>query len=216
MEKLKNFFSKFIKKGDIVLIHSDIRKYLWLFRDNFENFDEGLSHFINTLKNLVGEEGTILFPTFNWDFCKGKPFDYRNSPSQVGTLSNFALKQEDFKRTKHPIYSFAVWGKYQKELYNLDNFSSFGIDSPFGFLYKNNGKIILFDVDYQRSFTYVHFVEQQLNVDYRYEKIFKAPYIDSNGNCEIKEYSMFVRDIERGVLTHINPLQKILEDEGIV
>ena len=55
------------------------------------------------------EKRNILFPTFNWDFCKGKSFNYNNTRSMTGSLSNVALKRPDFKRSKNPIYSFAVW-----------------------------------------------------------------------------------------------------------
>ena len=133
----------------------------------------------------------------------------------MGTLSNTAFKRDDFKRTKHPIFSFMVWGKYQNELLKLNNISSFGIDSPFGFLYLNNAKMVFIDIDYNRSFTYLHFVEQQAGVDYRYNKVFESYYIDENGKKELKKYSMLVRDLEKGVVNNLNEVCKILEAKDI-
>jgi aminopeptidase-like protein len=121
----------------------------------------------------------------------------------------------DFKRTRHPIYSFAVKGKLREIFLSCDNVSSFGMDSPFGLLWKLNGKIVLWDVNYQRSFTFAHFVEQINNVDYRYEKIFTALYVDEHGKEELGTYSMFVRNLESGIITHLEPMGKILEDEGV-
>lgn len=204
-----------VYKGDIILFHSDLKRTSWVLKDFFDgDLQKAVQYFLDVLVEAVGAEGTLLIPCFNWDFCKGLPFDYKNIKSQVGILSNFALKDSRFKRTKHPIYSFAVCGKHSEYLLSLDNFSSFGMDSPFGFIYKNNGKIVLWDVSYQNSFTFAHFVEQQLNVDYRYEKIFKGKYIDEGGNAFDYSCSMFVR--KEGVITHLEPIGKILEDDSVV
>jgi aminopeptidase-like protein/aminoglycoside N3'-acetyltransferase len=214
-EKIKDFIKSLINKGDIILLHSDVKKTCWLLKDFFSSYESVINFVIDSFLEALGEEGTLLIPTFNWDFCKGKPFDYKNSPAQTGLLPQIALQRKDFKRTKHPIYSFAVKGKLEDVFLSCDNISSFGIDSPFGLLWKLNGKIFLWDVNYQKSFTFAHFVEQIRNVSYRYEKFFQAPYIDENGKKEIKTYSMFVRNLEKGVITHLEPMGKILEDEGI-
>ena len=212
---MKSEFEKFIRslfnKGDIVLMHSDVKKTCLLLKKDFRSCKDTINFVIDTVLETIGDEGTLLIPTFNWDFCEGKPFDYKNSPAQTGALPNVVLKRKDFKRTKHPIYSFAVKGKLQEEFLACDNVSAYSIDSPFGLLWKLDGKIVLWDVSYQNSFTFVHFVEQMHNVHYRYEKFFTAPYIDEKGNSELKTYSMFVRDIENGVLTHVEPMGKFLK-----
>ena len=202
-----------LKSNDILLVASNITIFGYELYKRKIKFNP--NEFIDSLQDYL-KNGTILFPAFNYDFCRGEKFDYKNSPPQkMGALSNAAFKRDDFKRTKHPIFSFLVWGKHQKELVNLDNISSFGIDSPFGFLYLNNAKMLFIDVEYNHSFTYIHFVEQQAGVDYRYNKIFEAPYIDENAKKETKKYSMLVRDLEKGVVNNSNPLGEILEKKGI-
>lgn len=204
-----------VSMGDVVLFHSDLKRTSWVLKDFFNgDLLKATQYFLDALVETVGEEGTLLIPCFNWDFCKGLPFNYKNTKAQTGTLSNLALNDRRFRRTKHPIYSFMVYGKHCEYLCSLDNFSSFGMDSPFGFIYKKNGKIVLWDVDYQSSFTFAHFVEQQLNVDYRYEKIFEGKYIDESGNQIDYSCSMFVR--RENIITHLEPIGKILEDDLIV
>ena len=104
----KNYFELFqdidISEGDIVYVASDILKLSIFYKQNKILFDPNI--FIDTLIKIVGDKGTLLFPTFNWDFCKGKIFDYKKTPSNCGSLSNIALQRSDFKRTKHPIHSF--------------------------------------------------------------------------------------------------------------
>ena len=202
-----------IRKGDILLVSSEIINIMFKLIKY-----EGISdpHFIiDVLKETIGTEGTLLFPTFNWDFCKGVEFDYYKTPSMTGSLSKAALQREDFKRTRHPLYSFAVWGKHQDNLYSLSNTDSFGIGSPFDFLYKHNAKNLLIDVDYQNCFTFLHYVEECVGTKYRYIKHFSGVYVDDKSNKETKEYSMYVRNLEIDVENNINPIGEVFEEEGI-
>lgn len=201
-----------INEGDILLIGSDITLLALESLRNGEKFDA--NQFIDCIIEKVGDKGTIIFPTFNWDFCKGIAFDYYNSPSRTGALTTAALKRKDFKRTKHPIYSFAVWGKDQNYLCNLENRSSFGSDSPFGYLHKQRAKMLIIGLDYQKSFTFVHHVEEIEKAPYRFQKDFTAPYINELGFEEVRTYSMYVRNLEPEVFTHINPIGYELERQG--
>lgn len=219
MYKLSNYVSyrnlvdQFdICQGDIVLVGSDITRIAVQSIRNGEKLD--LNIFIDSLMNKIGESGTLLFPTFNWGFCNGETFDYNTTVSKTGALTNAALKREDFTRTQHPIYSFAVWGKDKEQLYNMNNKSSFGEDSPFAYLYRNKAKMLTIDLCYQNSFTFVHYVEEMEKVDYRYIKDFTSKYIDKAGNESIRTYSMNVRDLDKGVVTKINPIGEEMESRG--
>ena len=121
-----------IKNGDILYVASDLLKLITLFKKKNTKFD--LDKFINTIIKSVGNNGTILIPTYNWDFCRNIKFDYINTKSLCGALSNFCLKRKDFKRTRHPIYSLAVYGKFKNYLFNLNNTSAWGENSPFDFI----------------------------------------------------------------------------------
>lgn len=194
-----------IQKGDTVFISSDAKVMLWDAKENKEKMD--LEIFICGLKDAVGDQGTVIFPTYNWDFCSGKTFDYKKTPCKTGALGILALKRHDFRRTRHPIYSFAVWGRYQEYLCSLENGDSFGMDSPFAFFKEHNVKNYIIDVSLQHSFTYVHFVEQQSGlVKYRYRKDFHADYIDENSCKEPRVYSMFVRNLDMDVRVTIDPI----------
>lgn len=201
-----------INPGDTVMIGSDVRELAFNCYKHQERFDGNL--FIDSIIKKLGTEGTLLFPTYNWGYCNNKAFDYNNTPSETGVLTNIALKRRDFRRTKHPIYSFAVWGKDKEKLCDLDNKSSFGADSPFAYLKENKAKMLIIGLDYQKSFTFAHYVEESEGVDYRYIKDFKSTYIDSNGEESVKEYSMLVRDLEKGVVTNVNPIGEYMEAQG--
>jgi aminoglycoside 3-N-acetyltransferase len=163
-----------LQKGEIVLVTSDLTALMLLTRDYEEPIMPDI--LIDYLQMAVGNDGTLLFPTYNWDYCKGITFNYNSTRCKTGALGVAALKRSDFIRTRHPIYSFAVWGKDSKKLYEMDNISSFGSDSPFAYLHENNAKNIIIDVSYQNCFTFAHYVEEccMEYVPYRYLKTFNG------------------------------------------
>ena len=87
-----------ISKGENILINSDIKKILIKYKRNGKKFDP--NKILDAAISKIGKNGTLLLPTFNWDFCSGKDFDYLNTPSRSGSLTKVALSRSEFKRTK--------------------------------------------------------------------------------------------------------------------
>jgi aminoglycoside 3-N-acetyltransferase len=191
-----------ICKGDVLYVSSNITIPLIQaqkdlnFRDK-ESKNDFLNALIDTIKQVVGEEGTVLFPVYNWDFCKGVPFDYKTTKGKVGSLNNFVLEnRSDFRRTRHPLYSFMVWGKDSDYLCSLDNQEAFGSNSVFAYLDRVEAKEMALGVDMAKGFSFFHYLEQLAQVPYRYHKIFLGEYTDENNRTEIRAYSQYVRRME--------------------
>lgn len=195
-----------LNKGDSVWIASDAKRLIYSCIEHGD--DRDLNVLIDGVIDRIGPEGTILIPTFNWDFCKGKTFDRKKTPCKTGIIGKTALAREDFIRTRHPIYSFAVWGKDAKMLADMDNKSSFGADSPFTYCRDNNTKNVFIDVECQHSYTFVHYVEELCGVPYRYLKDFTADYIDYDGSVTKRTYSMNVRDLDMDIFVTIFPFEE--------
>lgn len=191
-----------VKEGDLLYVSSDITMLMYRLSKSYgiktkAAKQEFLNRFVDTLKEMVGESGTIMIPMFTWSFCRGIDYDTRKTPGEVGALGNWILEnREDFKRTKHPLYSFMVSGKDAELLYNMENKIAWGEDSPFAYLHHNKGKNLLFNVSLERCFTFTHYVEQCLKAPYRYIKEFQGTYVDDNGEKSTRIYQMFVRDID--------------------
>ena len=219
LNKLKEIFVEIgLQKGDSILLTSEVLGLWNLFREANNEFNP--ESIITCLQEIISEEGTILIPTFNWNICSNKYYDYNKTKSKTGMLGNVALKMPGFKRTYHPIYSFAVWGKERDIFLSMDNKDSFGIGSPFDYFYKNNYKNIFIDIGFADSFTFIHYVEQCHNVDYRFVKEFNGEYVDENGNTKECTCSMFVRhlDIDLKFTDHVDEfLEKtIIDKEEVV
>ena len=206
-----------IKKGDDIYVSSDVRYFLFSAMRTLGTTEEAASQALtdltNTLQEVVGDEGTILFPVFSWDFCRGKGFDYNKTQGEVGTYSNWILNnRKDFKRTQHPLYSFMVWGKKTNLFCNMHNQDAWGVASPFYYLMKNGGKQLEFNCEAFEGLTYIHCIEQWVKVPYRHHKYFFGKYKDINGDTEIRSYAMYCCDLE--VAEHTKTTNKYLIDNG--
>ena len=195
-----------LEKGDILDVASDMMSVMMYCRRNKLKFNP--NHLIDAMQEIVGEEGTVMIRTFNWDFCHDTPFDIKNSPSRSGSLGDVAMKRDDFKRTKHPIYSWMVWGKYKDELCAMENTSAFGLGSPFDFLDKKHAKQMVIGNLTTTASTQIHHCEAMAEVPYRLDKVFKGEYIDEDGVSSVREYSMHVRPLNLSVSNEVTKAEE--------
>lgn len=186
-----------IKKGDIIDVASDMASIMvYYMKRKIKCSPDAI---IDMLKAAVGEEGTLMIRTFNWDYCHGSEFDIRVTPGKTGLLGNAALKRDDFKRTRHPLYSWMVWGKDADKLVAMDNISAFGEGTPFEYLYENHGKQLCLGNAQTDACTQLHHAETVAKVPYRYNKPFEGMYTDIDGHTEKRIYTMPVRPFDVSV-----------------
>ncbi len=200
--------------GENLFVTSDVKRLLYSLVENGDETD--LNILIEGIQSILGPEGTLVFPTFNWAFCKGTAYDHYKTPCKTGSLGKLALQRDDFRRTKHPIYSFAVWGKGTQDMCSIDNKSSFGADSPFTYMMEKDFNNLFIDKDLMHSFVFVHYVEENNGpVPYRYLKDFTAEYTDENGETSVRTYSMNVRDLDMDVQNRIDPFEPDFKAAGV-
>lgn len=197
-----------VEEGDTLLVHNSYKA--------FGGVDGGPQIVINALETALGPDGTLIMPTFNFDFTKGQPWDVRSTPSQMGVLTELVRVDPRAKRVFHPIYSFAVIGKHAEMLGNLRYKSSYERNSVFGKLRELDGKIMVIGLSYTNSMTFFHHIEQMEGVDYRFLKHFTGEVTDENGNTYTDTFEMLVRDIDKGVVTEVNPMGELMEKAGII
>jgi aminoglycoside 3-N-acetyltransferase len=79
-----------------------------------------------------------------------------------------------------------------------------------------DAKIMVIGLSYTHSMTFFHHIEQMEGVDYRYVKAFTGRVTDENGETFKDTFTMLVRDVDKGVLTEVDPMGAVLEDRGVV
>ena len=177
-KKLKSLLFKLkIKRGSNIILHSNSAGLLQFYK-KISSFDI----FFNLLLNQIGKNGTLVIPTYNYDFTKGKTFDQKKSFSQVGNFGNHLLKKYYRKRTSNPIFSHLVFGKYYQKLMNIKNCELFGDKSFFSYLEKLDFRIICFCCS-PASITFNHYIENKMKVNYRFKKKFEG-YLKNKENIK--------------------------------
>ena len=171
-------------KGDVVFIHSSL-----------ENLNPGFSEFsiIDTILDIVGDEGTLVFPCWHFDYRaeeylkKDVLFDVKKSPTVMGFIPGLACRYENSRRSLHPTNSCVAIGKYAEEITQDHHKSIYPCDenSPFYRVINYGGKIIGLGVStYNLSF--VHCAEDIMKTEFpvktRTDQVFEGRVRDYGGN----------------------------------
>lgn len=202
-----------VNSGDTLLLHSNLTRTIRQARR--QQLTVGAADVLESLLSVLGPQGTLVLPLFNFDFPSTRCFDIRSTPSQMGALTEAARLHPGSVRTGHPIYSFAIIGRHAQQFSGIDNESGYAEDSPFGLVKRLGGKIGSLDLDDQHSMTFYHHVEESKQVPYRYFKQFSGQYTDQNGETMNKTYRLFVRDLQHGVQTDVNPAGELMWQQGL-
>lgn len=208
---VKNLEALGIKKGDKLLIHASYK--------SLGAVQGGIETVIEAFKEAVGEEGTLMFPTFTYENVNGQNpvFDIKISPSCVGMIPEVFRKGKDVVRSLHPTHSLAVWGKdkeYYIENHHQDQ-NCLDQNSPIMKLKIAGGKILLVGCGLKKN-TLLHGLEIACKVPYAFGVDFQDPHyhreyicIDENGIEHKREFfHVFAR--ESGWAHNFDKLAEVL------
>lgn len=197
-------------ESDILFVASDVTILALNSKREGIRFDSNL--FIDSFQNHL-KRGTLIFPAYTDNLKNGDLFDMNKSRPTTGALSNKVMRRKDFIRSKDPLHSVFSWGAESKEISQISSNSSLGKGSVFDFLYFKKAKMICIDVDFQDSLTFVHYVEEKLNVNYRKEYKFNLDVVDNNEVSTKKFVSFHTK--KPWVLTSLDSFQQASIDKGI-
>jgi aminopeptidase-like protein/aminoglycoside N3'-acetyltransferase len=208
---IDEFHSLGMNKGDTIFVHS---AYSTLGRAP-GGVEGGPQAVVDAILDVIGPNGTLIMPTFNYDFLKGIPWDIRTSPSQMGVLTELVRVDPRAQRMFHAIYSMAAIGKHAKEVAAHQSNDCFGETTIFKKLRDWDAKILVLGLPYSKSLTFLHHCEQAAEVDYRFLKEFKGTAVDFQGKPHDVAYTMFVRDVDRGVVLDFEPIGALLDSQVV-
>ncbi len=181
-----------LQEGDMLMIHSSLLKFGVPNDVNLEGLSEKI---FKILLSVIGENGTMAVPTFNFEYCNGIIFNKQETPSKLmGVFSEYIRKLPESKRSFHPMQSITAVGEKAEFLNENDTVSAFSPEGPFDRLLALNTKVILLGTDLN-SVSMIHWVEEKLKVPYRYWKSFSGIYVDDLISYQ-RSYKMFVRSLE--------------------
>lgn len=179
-----------IREGDTLFSHSNIG---FLGLPQGANSTEEVAELIfKSIMEVIGEEGTLVVPTFTYSFQQGQIYDVNGSPSTCGALTEYVRNLPHSIRSNDPAVSVAAVGSKAKLLTNSVSSNSYDENSFFSRFLSQKGKI--FNINFDAGSTFIHFVERELKVPYRYDKTFSGTVVINN---EVKDVTstIWVRDL---------------------
>lgn len=194
------------------MIHGNALSLLNFSGDNIVDRFEIL---INSILDCIGQEGSILIPSFTYSPAHKEVFDPLVSLPKVGGFANLAFHSNMFKRTLDPMFSWLVLGKAQQILTSTLFMNAFGENSSFAIIEQLNPKVLMLGVPLSNGFTYVHRMEEKYNVNYRFLKKFPS-VISVNGVLSEFDYTYFVRELKEEYKCDLSGIENELIEEGII
>ena len=150
---------------DILMVHTSVGNLLPMYQGDARSL-------LEMLVRLAGPR-TLAMPgfffgaadCFNRDYYRRNPkFDVRRTPSQMGLVTELFRRRKGVVRSLHPTHSVLALGPLAEELCASHHLSpwTFGEASPFGVMARKKTVIIGVGVEYFRSLTQVHSMEDIL------------------------------------------------------
>lgn len=197
---IKNHIDNFkIKKNSNLLVTANLA--------SFGLINNKLSKFIiDYLLKKIGKGGTLAMPLYNFSI-KNRIYDKNTylETNSNSALSAFFFKKYKTFRTNSIIHSHIMCGKL-KSKFKRNFYNSFGINSDFDLFNKFKFKQILLGCTPDEGLTYIHHLEQVVNVKYRYFKKIKFR-IKKNGKNRSILVNYFVR--KKKIKQNFNKILKV-------
>ena len=125
-----------VRPGMRVMVHSSLSSFGWV--------EGGAEAVIYALMEAVGEEGTILMPSFNHGapFGEGGPgyYDPLETPTTNGVIPDTFWRMPYVYRSLNPTHPYAAWGADARRYIENHHLTlTMGEDSPLGMLAREGG-----------------------------------------------------------------------------
>lgn len=161
-----------IVKGMTLIVHSSMSSLGWVCG--------GAQTVIQVLEDILTEEGTLIMPAHSgdlsdpanwgnppvpeswWETIRREmpPFSRDLTPTRgMGRIAETFRKQDGVRRSGHPQYSFAAWGKNRDYILQDEKYEyAMDMKSPLGRIYELGGSVLLLGVGHSNN-TSIHLAE---------------------------------------------------------
>lgn len=209
-DSVKNSLRKLpIGSGDLIYCHSAIGYFGMLEGCNDQHIL--CEVFFDAIMEIIGPSGTLIVPTYTYSFPQGQIFDVENGVSNMGMFSEWIRAHPDSVRTNDPSFSAAIIGNDRNQFLQCRVDHSFGRNSVFEKFYKYGGKVLCLNFP---GNTFLHFVERELGVRYRFDKTFLGRSVEGK-ELVLGWSTIFVRYLSDDALKHCpKGFEKLSRERG--
>ena len=131
---------------------------------------------LKALLEIIGEEGTLIVPTYSYTFGETDPiniatFDIINTKAKIGPFPNFVLKDKTFSRSIDPMVSITCKGANSSNIISNIPRNSYGHNSVFERMLEINTKCL--SIGLGPNWTpFIHYLDYIVSSEFRYDKLF--------------------------------------------
>ena len=179
-----------LAQGDVLFLHSNL---------GFFGRPEGVATsaalcqlFSDALMRRIGADGTLVVPAFTYSFPRREVFDPADPVTGMGAFAEWLRQHPDAHRSCDPCYSVIAVGAQAVALTAQAPENSFAPDGFFGRFLDADGMVL--NLNFDAGSTFLHFLERQLAVPYRFDKTF-AGHIREHGDTRLAQSTIFVRNL---------------------
>ena len=146
-----------LTEGDSVIVHSSFR--------SLKPFDDGPREVVDAILNVIGPNGNLMLPTFNYSSPPPEPYyDPRETPCRTGAIAELGRQRADAVRSLHPTHSVAVIGPEATALTEGHlHTRTFGPGCPVDRLARCGGKVLLLGMDHTTN-SMIHVAEEHAQI----------------------------------------------------
>lgn len=188
IEALKNLG---ISQGDSLFCHANIGFFGRL--EDVKSPKDYYEIFKNAIFEVIGDDGTLVCPTFSYSFCRKQDFDVKNTQGVCGAFSELMKEDETAIRSVDANFSIVAIGKNAQYFTQESPDNSFGENCFWERFLKSEGIFCNFNFD--SGSTFIHYVEKCLKVPYRWDKAFEG-FVVNGEKKEKRTFYHFVYDLE--------------------
>ncbi|MCE5323962.1 AAC(3) family N-acetyltransferase [bacterium] len=154
-----------LSTGDVVVVHSSL--------SSFGNVDGGADTVIDALLDVIGEQGTLVVPTYTYGL---DIFDPQTSTSLCGAITEAVRMHPNALRSLHPTHSIAAIGALADMITTgHEKVHSFARGSALFNALQSRAKVLLLGVSHTSN-SMIHVAEEIANL----------PYLDRSRHIEFK------------------------------
>ena len=199
-----------LEKGDVVFCHSNLGFFGRA--ESVSDADDLCEMFFDAIVSRIGSRGTLCVPTFTYSFF-GVPKEAYNpdGPSRMGVFSEWV--RVNGRRSLDPSYSVSAIGAEAQALTERVPENSFDCQASFWARFRGrDGKVL--NLNFDAGSTFVHWVERELEVSYRFDKTTFGVIGSPDWGCCMRN-TIWVRYLDDALEAEFTAFDAIARERGM-
>ena len=149
-----------LHKGQAIVVHSKLL--------SFGRINGGVESVFKALQQVVGDKGTLVFPTYTLNLSSEDVYNPDTTPSYgMGALSEYVRKIPGVLRSNCPMHNHCALGPLAEKVVTANPEQPLGPGSSFAVMRETGFYLLLLGCDFQEGATFVHHIESEVGVPYR-------------------------------------------------